>query len=127
MREQIRRQRRSNRGDAFVNAITVIAICANVFAFSLIRYHMQYPVETWHNVYIWYEKRGEPETWGVWTKEIGWTEINCCPDYPCSPHVEVGWIADTVAFEQRGPCKSIRAQGLGFYYRQNNENGRAIQ
>jgi hypothetical protein len=115
-----------NKGLARVYAVV---FCFIVFglAFAINR-PAKYPTATYHNVYIWNETRGKPESWGIWSLDITskshWMVWNCCPDYPCHENVRVGWIADTVSFEERGYCKSIRAQEFGFFYQENGPGRR---
>lgn len=128
--EQVRRHRENmwrERGNVFVHALTIVAFLSLLLPIWAAYHRQDYPVETWKNVWVWYQKRNQPQTWGVWTPDYGWKEINCCPDFDCRTVIDTGWIMDDFSFEERGTCKSIRAQGLGVSWRKNNENGRAIQ
>lgn len=84
-----------------------------------------YPVETRRDVYVWNETRGLDNSWGIWTAEHGWERFDCCPDFPCNTGVvKVGWIADEVRYQERGYCKSVRAEGLGFWWHKNGRTRR---
>ena len=100
--------------------IYTLVFCTVVFglAFAVNR-PPKYPVEIRRNVYVFNESRHIQNSWGIWTADHGWERFDCCPDFPCSRVVWVGWIADEVVYEERGNCKSIRAQGLGFFWRKN--------
>lgn len=79
----------------------------------------KYPIETHHNVYVWSQVKGVPDTWWISSDEPEPNKLplmrwNCCQDFPCSTVMDIGIIASTLKYEERGSCKSIRASGLGW-------------
>lgn len=82
----------------------------------------KYPIETHHNVYVWSKVQGAKETWWVSSSDLPFNTWNCCPDFPCSTVIWPGYVAATLRYEERGTCKSIRAAGLGIWWK-TDEHG----
>jgi hypothetical protein len=84
-----------------------------------------YPIEHRENVYVFNETRGMDQSWGIWTQQYGWERFDCCPDFPCNRGlIKVGWIADELKYQERGYCKSIRDEGLGWWWHKNGRTRR---
>lgn len=75
-----------------------------------------FPIEKHHHVYVWSQVKGTTDTWLMSGDGLPLTEWNCCPDFPCGTVIWPGYIAHTAKWEERGKCKSIRGNGLGFFW-----------
>ena len=78
-----------------------------------------YPIEHRENVYVLDKTPGMERSWDIWTQQYGRERFDCCPDFPCDRVIWAGWIADDVRYQERGNCKSIRAEGLGWWWHRN--------
>jgi hypothetical protein len=79
----------------------------------------KYPVETHHNVYVWSQVKGSDHSWWMSSDDMGFVRWDCCPDFPCGTVIWPGYVMRTFKFEERGVCKSIRAQGLGTWWQRD--------
>jgi hypothetical protein len=82
----------------------------------------KYPIETHHNVYVWSQVKGAQEMWWISGDDLPFNTWKCCPDFPCDRNIRPGYIADTLKYEERGDCKSIRASNLGIWWK-TDEHG----
>jgi len=82
------------------------------------------PVDKEHNVAILEQlPTGE---WRMHSDEEGTFVYRPCPDFNNASVIWVGYIADYAQWRQYGWCRSIRATGLGFFYREGHNNWRRI-
>lgn len=88
-----------------------------VFGFT---HQHQYPIEVHHQVYVWSKVKGTNDAWWVSSEDgLPYSRWNCCPDFDCKSVIWPGYIAATAKYEERGTCKSIRADGLGWFWSTN--------
>jgi len=106
-----------NRGRAFIYTMLVLALTFGL-AFAVTR-PTKYPIETHHNVYVWSQVKGNDHSWWVSGDDLPLSKWTCCPDFNCTPNVWSGYIAATARYEERGDCKSIRASGLGWFWKRD--------
>jgi len=104
------------RGWAVIYALLFIAATLGV-AFAITR-PPKYPIETHHNVYVWSQVKGQ-NAWWISANDLPLSRWDCCPDFPCSRVLWPGYIAATLRYEERGSCKSIRASGLGVFWKRD--------
>jgi hypothetical protein len=115
---EISKTPRRPRGLAPVYALLWMVVTLGL-AFAINR-SPKYPVETHHNVYVWSQVKGVPGTWWISSEDgLPFNTWKCCPDFPCNRNIWPGYIADTLKYEERGECKSIRASGLGVWWKTN--------
>jgi len=114
-----------NRGRAFIYTMLMIALTFGL-AFALAR-PAKYPVETHHNVTVWSRIKGA-QAWWISADDLPLTRWDCCPDFPCAEVIWPGYVAATFKYEERGSCKSIRAAGLGIFWKRDEQgNAKEIQ
>jgi hypothetical protein len=106
-------------------ALLFIAATLGV-AFAITR-PPKYPIEIHHNVYVWSQVKGEPASWWISSDEpepqrLPLMRWNCCPDFPCWTVMDSMIVARTAKWEERGMCKSIRANGLGWTWEKEIPN-----
>lgn len=110
--------KRSHGGRARVSAV-LIFVAMSVIAWALMR-QSKFPVETHHNVYVWSRIPGTQASWWISSDEgdrsLPFSRWDCCPDFPCDTVIWPGYVMATFRYEERGVCKSIRADGLGAWW-----------
>lgn len=84
-----------------------------------------YPIDEEHNVAV--KQQIADNEWSMHSDEEGDFSYRACPDFPNKDVIEVGFIARVAKWEQRGACRSIRATGLGFWWKDKNNQYRRIQ
>jgi hypothetical protein len=102
---------------------TLLLVVAVSYAFA---HPFGYPIEKHHNVYVWSQVKGQPDEWWISsdenvTNKLPFNTWKCCPDFPCSTVIWPGYVAETLKYEERGSCKSIRASGLGIWWKTNEK------
>lgn len=50
-----------------------------------------------------------------------------CSDFPAARVIWVGYVADYAKWEERGACKSIQRQDLGFWWRVGHDQYRRVE
>lgn len=60
------------------------------------------------------------DEWSMHSDELGRFVYRACNDFNNAAIIRPGFTARQAAWEERGECKSIRRDGLGFFYRDEN-------
>jgi len=60
------------------------------------------------------------DEWSMQSDELGRFVYRACNDFNNAAIIRPGFTARQAAWEERGECKSIRRDGLGFFYRDEN-------
>ncbi len=88
----------------------------------------QYPIVEEHNVAV-YQRLSDGD-WAMSSDEEGKFAYRPCSDDAINTNTMlkkgIGYIASRASWEERGDCKSIRATGLGFYWRDEHFQYRRI-
>jgi hypothetical protein len=115
------RSRSGRLGKGWVRLYSLFWICFTVGIVVAVGYGFAhpfgYPVEIHHRVSVW--EQVAKDEWIVSSDEREPQRLErgrwkCCPDFDCSTVIQSGYIAYTLKYEERGTCKSIRANGLGW-------------
>ncbi|HXC43720.1 MAG TPA: hypothetical protein VNY51_09395 [Candidatus Dormibacteraeota bacterium] len=111
----------STKGVAGYHAIGFCVVFGIVAALLVARSSPKYPIEIHHHVTVWRPVLGQHNAWWISSDEpepnrLPLMRWNCCPDYDCSKNIAPGWVIATFKYEERGTCKSIRGNGLGAFW-----------
>lgn len=106
--------------------ILFVAIVVTPLAYLIAR-PPRYPISEEHNVAV-FRKLADGD-WAMRSDESGDFAYRPCTDFSVESmlHQGTGYIAERARWEERGSCKSIRATGLGFFWRDAEYNYRRIQ
>jgi hypothetical protein len=77
----------------------------------------KYDVVEEHNIQVL--RQVTDNQWAMSSSEQGPFLYTACNDFPNAKVIWPGYIADHAKWEERGECKSIRAQGLGFWWKRD--------
>jgi hypothetical protein len=104
-----------------VFTVGIVVVVAYGFA-----HPRDFPIEKHRNVYVWSQVKGTTDSWWISSYEGGnslpFNTWKCCPDFPCSTVIWPGYVAEVLKYEERGSCKSLRASGLGVWWK-TDEHG----
>ena len=97
----------------------VLMTCCAIFVLAMTR-PVRYPIVQEHNVAVF--GRLADGDWLMSSDEEGKFAYRPCLDFDATPILTqaIGYVALRAKWEERGACKSIRAAGLGFWWRDEN-------
>lgn len=99
----------------FPIALMFVSGMISVLAYGAIA--NRYPTEQWDNVRV--EAKVGVNQWMMRTAtgpNADGVLFTACPDFPNEQVIRPGYKARKIRFEERGKCKSIRAEGLGVWW-----------
>lgn len=120
----VRSVRNSHGGRAGATKYSTVVFCAAICGLAvMIGGKMPaYPIEEYHNLYVWSQVKGTNDAWWIGKDSFGLRLWKCCPDYPCDRVIWPGYVMRDFRYEERGGCKSIRGATLGVVW-QRDEQG----
>lgn len=84
-----------------------------------------YPIVEEHNVQVL--SRIATNEWAMHSDEEGDFIFRGCKNFPNDTVITPGYIARRAMWQERGECKSIRDTGLGFWWRDKQNNYKEIR
>lgn len=95
-----------------------MGVCCGLAGLAVER-QPKYEIATEHNIKVL--SQVADNKWQMSSDEEGAFLYTGCKDFPNATVIWAGYIADHAKWEERGECKSIRAQGLGFWWKRDKQ------
>src|ERR1700722_196292 len=105
---------RAGSGWARYYPIVFAGLCCGLMGLAVAR-EPKFPTSTEHHVAIL--RQTATNEWDMQDDEQGDFRYKGCDDFPNDTVIQPGWVADHATWEERGACRSIRATGLGFWFK----------